>query len=400
VTGSRRRPAAIWALALLAVAVGVADVPVALLAHDLSIDVVPTYAMTLALTISGAVVARHQPGNPIGWLLMVSALFFAVNGLASDYSVLDYRVRHGSLPLGQLAVVLQPSWAPAIVCFALSILLFPDGRMPGGGWRWALWAFLALCALWLGGAFSIALRAIALGQIHVNPGGDLAAIDNPAGGNAWWGYVQDAFFVALLLSAVAWLGRQFAALRRAHGVRRLQLKWFTGGAALSILGGVASIFGNAPGTGAKVVASVLGVGLVAFPISIGVAVARYRLYEIDRIVSRTIAYAILTALLVGTFIGVVALSTDVLPFSSRVGVAASTLAAAALWGSLRVRVQRAVDRRFNRARYDADAIVAAFTTRLRDAVEIDAVRSQLIDAVQRAVEPASASVWIRPAGRS
>jgi hypothetical protein len=122
---------------------------------------------------------------------------------------------------------------------------------------------------------------------------------------------------------------------------------------------------------------------------------RYRLYEIDRLISRTLSYAILTALLAGTFIGLIALTTDTLALSGRVGVAASTLAAAALFNPLRIRVQRLVDRRFNRARYDADATVAAFSAALRDAVDLDTVRAELLAAVQHAVQPSSASIWIR-----
>ena len=132
------------------------------------------------------------------------------------------------------------------------------------------------------------------------------------------------------------------------------------------------------------------------PIAIGVGILRYRLYEIDRLFSRTLSYVILTALLAGTFVGVVALTTDLLPFSSGVGVAASTLAATALFNPLRRRVQRIVDRRFNRSRYDAERIVEAFAARLRDAVELESVQAELLDVVQRALEPAHASLWIRP----
>ena len=137
-------------------------------------------------------------------------------------------------------------------------------------------------------------------------------------------------------------------------------------------------------------------GLAALPVGIGVGILKYRLYEIDRLISRTLSYLIITGLLVGVFVGIVVLATDVLPFSSPVGVAASTLAAAALFNPLRLRVQRLVDRRFNRARYDAEAIVAAFTLRLRDAVDLDTVRGELLAAVDGAVQPAHASVWIRP----
>jgi hypothetical protein len=152
------------------------------------------------------------------------------------------------------------------------------------------------------------------------------------------------------------------------------------------------VWSNAPNS----VGDLLALSMAAVPIAIGMGILRYRLYDIDRLVSRTLAYAILTALLAGTFIGLVALSTDILAISGRVGVAASTLAAAALFNPLRVRIQRLVDRRFNRARYDADAIVSTFTARLRDAVELDAIRNDLLDAVHTAVQPSHASIWIKP----
>ena len=136
-------------------------------------------------------------------------------------------------------------------------------------------------------------------------------------------------------------------------------------------------------------------GIVALPVSIGVAILKYRLYEIDRFISRTLSYAIVTGLVVGVYVGVVTLVTKGLGFSSPIAVAASTLAAVALFNPLRVRIQRVVDRRFNRARYDADATVAAFTGRLRDAVDLETVRRELLEVVNRAVEPAHASVWIR-----
>ncbi len=150
-----------------------------------------------------------------------------------------------------------------------------------------------------------------------------------------------------------------------------------------------------PGHVAVVLSDLSIFGLAALPIAIGVGILKYRLYEIDRIISRTVSYSIVTALLAGTFVGLVVLTTDVLPFSSSVGVAASTLAAAALFNPLRLRVQRAVDRRFNRARYDAEATVAAFAQRLRDAVDLDTVSADLLATVKRAVEPAHATVWIR-----
>jgi hypothetical protein len=148
----------------------------------------------------------------------------------------------------------------------------------------------------------------------------------------------------------------------------------------------------------SVVGEILGIGLAALPVGIGVGILKYRLYDVDRIISRTLAYAIVTGLLVGVYAGLVLLATRVLPLSSPVAAAASTLAAAALFSPLRRRVQRAVDRRFNRARYDADQTVAAFAARLKDAVDLDTVRDDLAGAVHQALEPAHVSVWISKHG--
>jgi uncharacterized membrane protein (DUF485 family) len=180
--------------------------------------------------------------------------------------------------------------------------------------------------------------------------------------------------------------------RRATGQERQQFKWLAASALLLLV-----TFPVAAAFNSSYIAGIpFSVALVALPVSVGIAVLRYRLYEIDKLISRTISYAILTGLLASVFIGIVALATDVLPFSSPVAVAASTLAAAALFNPLRKRVQHLVDRRFNRARYDAEAIVTAFTLRLRDAVDLDTVRHELLGAVDGAVQPAHASVWLRP----
>ncbi len=191
---------------------------------------------------------------------------------------------------------------------------------------------------------------------------------------------------------------QLLKFRHARGEQRQQLKWLLSGATICIVG---VVLGNTLSSehgvlGALAVTGWVGIG--ALPAGIGVGVLKYRLYEIDRLISRTVSYLVITGLLAGVFVAIVALATDVLPFSSPVAVAASTLAAAALFNPLRVRVQRLVDRRFNRQRYDAEAIVAAFTLKLRDAVDLDTVRHELLAAVDHAVAPAHASVWIRPPG--
>ena len=190
----------------------------------------------------------------------------------------------------------------------------------------------------------------------------------------------------MVLSFVA---HQVLSWRRATGERRQQLKWLAGGAAITIGVGV---FGNTYVPG--VAGQLLSVAIVALPVSIGVGILKYRLYDIDRIISRTLAYAIITGLLIGVYAALVLLATQVFRFHTPVAVAAATLAAAALFNPLRRRVQLVVDRQFNRARYDADRTVAAFAARLKDAVDLDSVRDDLASAVHQALEPAHVSVWI------
>ena len=202
-----------------------------------------------------------------------------------------------------------------------------------------------------------------------------------------------------MLVVLSWVACKVSTYRSSSGERRAQLKWLMTGGAVTIVGFALGLALNGSSSSAAQLTAAVGfMCAFALPVSIGVGILRYRLYDIDRLVSRTLSYAILTALLVGTFVGLVALSTDLLAFSSSVGVAASTLAAAALFNPLRRRVQRVVDHRFNRARYDAEATVAAFAAHLRNAVDLDTVQSELLAVVQRAVEPAHATIWIR--GRS
>ena len=351
----------------------------------------------LAFTAVGVVVARREPRNPMGWLLIGVALAIEMLNVGTNYAYLDYTVHHGTLPLGEVAALLTASYQALIVLVPLIILLFPDGRL-GSRWRWPLWAYLALCIVVIGaGTLSVAVADFSL-RTPVDGSGNLVGLNHPRGGNAWLVPAQFGFGAAVVALVIASIVHQLRRYSRASGERRQQLKSLAAG---SVVGVVCLTISGALGGGSTVAGSVLfTVGLASMPLSIGVGILRYRLYEIDRLISRTLSYAILTALLVGTFLGLVALTTNTLAFSGRVGVAASTLAAAALFNPLRIRIQRLVNRRFNRARYDAEAIVAAFTTRLRDAVEIDAIRNDLLDAVNHAVQPTHASVWIKPHARS
>jgi hypothetical protein len=189
------------------------------------------------------------------------------------------------------------------------------------------------------------------------------------------------------------VGYQVVSWRRAGGERRQQLNWLMAGGAAALVCFVAAAFAGAAHGAWQVVSDVLVIGLAALPTAIGVAILRYRLYEIDRIISRTLAYAIVTGLLVGVYAGLVLLATRVLSVSSPVAVASSTLASAALFSPLRRRVQRVVDRRFNRVRYDGERTVEAFAARLKDAVDLDMVRTDLAGVVSRALEPVHVTVW-------
>jgi hypothetical protein len=192
---------------------------------------------------------------------------------------------------------------------------------------------------------------------------------------------------------VIWLsfvGHQVLSWRRATGERRQQLKWLACGAAITLCVG---LLGSALSSVAAA-SRLLELCVTAMPIAIGVGILKYRLYDIDRIISRTLAYAIVTGLLIGVYAGLVLLSTQVLTIKSPVAVAISTLAAAALFAPVRRRVQRAVDRRFNRSRYDADQTVATFALRLKDAVDLATVTDDLAGIVEKALEPAHVSVWI------
>ena len=373
-----------------------AEPPLAGLAHQslLSSGGSVPLPYSVIFGVLGFVVALRKPGNPLGWLILGTAGFFALSEDASFYAVADYRLHHGSLPLGWLALITQPGWAPGIASIGLVALLFPDGRLPSPRWRWVLWPYIALALLWAAGALAFTAAAILAHRTGVNAGGNLMVLEHPAGGVAWWGAAQNLFFLVLVVSWLGSLAGQAMSYRRSSGERRQQLKWLLAGAAGCLVGLVLALAGSVPG-GWGVVTGILGAaGLIALPVCIGIGILKYRLFDIDRILSRTVAYTIITGLLVGVYAGLVLLATQVLGFASTWAVAASTLAAAALFTPLRRRVQRAVDRRFNRARYDADRMVDAFAARLQDAVNLDTVRADLATVVGAALEPAQVSVWV------
>ena len=384
-------PATAVVLAAVTVLVMAADVPLQSQIQSLSLSSAWELAFVVPFTLVGTVVARREPHNPLGWLLLAVSLVAVLSGVASDYAVFVYHYGHRGWPLGSVAVVLDTfNIATGLLLLPLVILFFPDGRV-GPRWKWPLRGYYVILALYCASRASIAAVALQR-RIPVWPGGGVVGANHPSGFAAWTVVSKPIAFPCLSAFTIAVVARLFLSYRTSTGDRRQQLKWLGAGAATSVASVIGVAFASAAPTAVWVV---IIFGWAALPLSMGVSILKYRLYEIDRLVSRTLSYAILTALLAGTFIGLIALTTNTLALSGRVGVAASTLAAAALFNPLRIRIQRLVDRRFNRTRYNAEATVAAFTSRLRDAVEIDAIRADLLDAVNRAVEPTHASVWIR-----
>jgi len=393
-----RAASAVWAAVLggLAALSLVMTLPLSLLSGQLGNGIV---AVVIGIPCAGVgmVVARRQSRNPLGWLFLLTAVLLFVSNDGADYAYFAYNLGH-HVPFGPAALALEQLWTPGLVLFVAVILLFPDGKLASPFSRWAMRAFWAAYAVLLAAFAAKTAAALAAHPIRVDDDGGLSAIDYPAG---WFAVVQHVTLLLILALALGFIVRHALSWRRASGERRQQLKWLASGAAIAIASVVLGIAfsSRGPTSGVREWADNLALfGLAALPVSMGVAILRYSLYEIDRIISRTLAYAVVTGLLIAAYAGLVLLATRVLSLSSSVAVAASTLAAAAAFSPLRRRVQHAVDRRFNRARYDADVTVAAFASRLKDAVDLDSVQADLASVVTRTLEPAHLSVWLRERG--
>jgi hypothetical protein len=391
----RLRSPRFWSTALGALAAlsFAAAIPLSVLSNQVA-NLVIAAVIGLPSAGIGVLITRRQPGNPLGWLFLVSAVCQFIGTAGGGYALLAYHLGH-HLPLASVAVALDQIWGPSLVVFAVSILLFPDGRLPRF-WRWVFRVYCVAFATLLVATTVAIAGALAAHPVRVDQSGGLAAVDHPVG---WFNAVQGMILVLIFGLSLSFIVRQALSWRRASGERRQQLKWLASGAFVSVVCLiVAGNFGSSSNSNGPTLLGVLGIlawmGVTALPVSIGVGILKYRLYEIDRIISRTLAYAIVTGLLVGVYAGLVLLATEVLRFSSPVAVAASTLVAAALFNPVRRRVQHAVDRRFNRARYDAERMLRAFAARLQDAVDPDAVRADLTGVVHIALEPTHVSVWL------
>jgi hypothetical protein len=335
-----------------------------------------------AFAVVGALVAART-GNRLGWLFLGAGTVSAVTVVANVYAA---RAAAAELPEAVWA-----GWTLTVILgivpllFVLTLLLFPDGRLPSLRWRPVVWVAVIsglaamVCPAVSDVNFSSNFPKLRDPVMLVAP---LRTVNNAATG------IQALLF---LVAAAALIVR----FRRSGPEQRLQLKWFMYASAVSALvifaASVLSRKGPLPE---------FEIVVPLIPAAVGVAILKYRLYEIDRLISRTLAYAVVTGLLIGVYAGLVIVATQVFRFRTPVAVAASTLVAAALFSPLRRRVQHVVDRRFNRVRYDADQTVAAFAAQLRDAVDLDTVRADLLAAVNSAVEPAHISVWIAGPGPS
>jgi hypothetical protein len=350
------------------------------------VNLVLDLASGSSAVLVGIVVTLKRRQNLVGWALLLVGAGFLVDDLLSVYAqlaLLDPQYR--GLPAGAAAEAASGgAWTMLMAGVFMLLVVFPNGVVrSGAAERWLRAVLTGFAAVW----FVIATHPGRLDSPFRRFHNPLAFVDT-----RYYFLPAIPIIVACLLS-VLWAAvlavRRF---RRATGQERQQFKWLAASAVLLLITlPVAAAFNSSAYGGIP-----FSVALVALPVSVGIAVLRYRLYELDRLISRTISYTILTGLLVTVFVGIVALATDVLPFSSPVAVAASTLAAAALFNPLRRQIQHAVDRRFNRARYDAEAIVATFNLGLRDAVDLDTIRKELLHAVHGAVQPTHASVWLRP----
>jgi hypothetical protein len=386
-------PAAAVTLGVLTIGTAMIHVPLDILTHqvhggeDVTVDWVTALGFAVPAAVTGAIVAARRPGNPLGWLLLA---LFAFSGLPSGgYAYWDYGTHHGRLPLGPAAVAMAGAWPAWLFGIALLLWLFPDGRLPTGRWRRVSVALVAGGAVLSLAASAGNYLAVAGRAVPVRASGSFAA--NAAGG---WAVIENVLVFGVAASWLVWLIGQVPRYRRSARERRQQLKWLYSGAVALVVSAVISALASGDSMSYWQVVGTLGLAIL--PVCVGVAVLKYRLYAIDRIISRVVAYAIVTAVLGGLFAGLVLLATEVLPLKTPVAVAAATLVAAALFNPLRRRVQHGVDRRFNRARYNAEMVIAAFTARLRQTVDLDTVQGDLVGTVDAAFQPAHVSVWLPP----
>jgi hypothetical protein len=361
-----------------------------------------------ALLYAGAgwLITRRLPGNAIGWLLSSIGLLVAGEMLTEQYTVYGLVTAPGSLPGARLVGWFsEVTIELAVFLLVFLLLLFPDGRLPSRRWRPGLWALVAATAGSVAGQMQAGRLIDGLTDVLDRTG---SSYPNPLGifpRHGWFSGLIAVVYGLALIAAVLSVASVFARRRGGGTERRKQLAWLGWVGLLTVFWIAATGVCDLVTHGASnPIADVLYYLLIltplaGIPLACAVAVLKYRLYDIDRLISRTVAYAIVTGLLVGLYAGLVLLANQVLPLHAPVAVAGSTLVVAALFNPLRSRVQRIVDRRFNRSRYNAELTITGFAARLQDATDLDAIRSDLFATVNRALEPAHLSLWFGPRPR-
>jgi hypothetical protein len=344
----------------------------------------------------GAIVASRRPENPVGWLLCLSGVAVGTSSFASQYAIHALLARPGSLPAGEALAWIAAWQLPVMIGLQVSyLLLFPTGRLPSRRWRWTAWLVVAFVLA------GVVLSAFSPGAYL----GSLGPIRNPLGIEGLTGAYKALLYAGAPLLFGAAVLSLFVRLRRAEGLERQQLKWFAYAAAMFALGIVLIVIPLAIDTPSWFVRAATAVFTAAgttVPVAIGIAILRYRLYDIDRIINRTLVYGSLTALLAVVYLGGVISSQyafrTLTGQGSQLAIVASTLAIAALFNPLRKRIQAFVDRRFYRSRYDARKTLESFSSKLRDETDLDALNDELVGVVGETMQPAHASLWLRPSG--
>jgi hypothetical protein len=390
-----------WSVWALSVAFIVANLWMAFLrggAETLGTYALITVSASLPPLTVGAIVTSRRSEHPIGWMLLTMGLLWAVVGITSEYARYTLVVRPGALPGGVAAALLgHASFGLPIGLLAVLVLLFPTGRPPSPRWRPVTWLLgIVLLLTWVLPAL------LAPGPVNLGPE-EVLPVDNPLGFQPA-SVVRDAFWfwpILLFLPAIAAVGWRF---RSAPGVERQQLKWLVYAAAVIPILAPLSFNIGIWGSGLPSVLLFFLGGLTwaltvaGVPVAIGLAILRYRLYEIDTIIRRTLVYGVLTIGLGLIYWGMVVLLQQLLrPLTqgSELAIVASTIGVAALFQPLRHRIQQVVDRRFYRAKYDAARTLEAFSARLRNEVDLDHLSRELLSAVERTVQPSAASLWLR-----
>jgi hypothetical protein len=350
-------------------------------------DLRPGVALVTAATV-GAVLASRRPAHPVGWLLLAQVASNLASGAAAQY------LAWGLLPGGPLpatravALFYSASAGGGLLLLGFVLLLTPTGKLPSPGWRWWARAMVAVPLLLL------VLVTLAPGPVDPAQQVRGSPFDFLGLGGALLVVHQLALAFTTLAVAVCAVSL-VVRFRRARGIERQQLRWVTVAAALLVVAAGATLVGLALGA-TEVVTWAITAWAAGLPLAIGAAVLRYRLYDLDRIISRTLAYGLLTLLLGGGYAAVVLGLGQLLGRDSSLVVAAATLAVAAVFQPARRRIQATVDRRFNRRRHDAAETIQAFSTHLRDQLDLDTLRGELLAVVDQTMQPTQASLWLRP----